>query len=456
MAHVDDAEPGRSNPTRSGFRVPRRRGCSEQLMDRAPGRCTAPTATPASTRPALEYTEILLGKGGRRGRQAAVSLPATHGGRDVALRFDLTVPFARFAAQHIGKLGTPFKRYHLGPVWRGENPPARPLPRVHGSATSTPSAPPPTRPTSRSALVDQRPAGGPGLRAASRSGVNNRLVLTGCSEELGLTDTGRGRCCGPSTSWPRSALTPWRPRWRRRRGHRPSRPRRCWPSPSRRARTPRSSTHRGGSPAVTRRGRGRCERTAASCCAVAAADRACPRTASGSTCRSPGASTTTRARSTRRHPGRASPASAASVREWPLRRSGQPLHPAPCCPASERRWASTGARGHGAARPAAGRGRRRRTCYHPVRGRPPGRLRHRRVPAASGRHRAPRSTPTRASWGRSWPTPIAEASPSPSSPAPTSSTAACGRSPTYAATACNRIEMSDADLPTRLAELRPR
>ena len=37
------------------------------------------------------------------------------------MRFDLTVPFARFAAQHIGQLGTPFKRYHIGPVWRGEN-----------------------------------------------------------------------------------------------------------------------------------------------------------------------------------------------------------------------------------------------------------------------------------------------------------------------------------------------
>jgi len=44
-----------------------------------------------------------------------------HGGRDVGLRFDLTIPFARFAAQHIGELGTPFKRYHVGPVWRGEN-----------------------------------------------------------------------------------------------------------------------------------------------------------------------------------------------------------------------------------------------------------------------------------------------------------------------------------------------
>jgi len=44
------------------------------------------------------------------------------GGRDVAMRFDLTVPFARFAAQNINELGVPFKRYHVGTVWRGERP----------------------------------------------------------------------------------------------------------------------------------------------------------------------------------------------------------------------------------------------------------------------------------------------------------------------------------------------
>ena len=44
-----------------------------------------------------------------------------NGDRDVALRFDLTVPLARFAAQHIHEIGTPFKRYHIGTVWRGEN-----------------------------------------------------------------------------------------------------------------------------------------------------------------------------------------------------------------------------------------------------------------------------------------------------------------------------------------------
>jgi len=65
--------------------------------------------------PALEYTEILLGKGGEESDKLIYRF-LDHGQRDVALRFDLTIPFARFAAQHIGKLGTPFKRYAMGPV----------------------------------------------------------------------------------------------------------------------------------------------------------------------------------------------------------------------------------------------------------------------------------------------------------------------------------------------------
>jgi histidyl-tRNA synthetase len=70
--------------------------------------------------PALEYLEILQGKGGAESDKLIYRF-RDHGDREVGLRFDLTVPLARFAAQHIGKLGTPFKRYHMGPVWRGEN-----------------------------------------------------------------------------------------------------------------------------------------------------------------------------------------------------------------------------------------------------------------------------------------------------------------------------------------------
>jgi len=70
--------------------------------------------------PALEYTESLLGVGGETDKQVFRFLD--NGGRDVALRFDLTVPFARFVAEHYGELTFPFKRVQMGPVWRAEKP----------------------------------------------------------------------------------------------------------------------------------------------------------------------------------------------------------------------------------------------------------------------------------------------------------------------------------------------
>jgi histidyl-tRNA synthetase len=70
--------------------------------------------------PALEYLEILAGKGGEESDKQMYRF-TDHGGRDVGMRFDLTVPLARFAAQHFAELGTPFKRYHIAAVWRGEN-----------------------------------------------------------------------------------------------------------------------------------------------------------------------------------------------------------------------------------------------------------------------------------------------------------------------------------------------
>ena len=70
--------------------------------------------------PALEYLEILTGKGSDETDKQLYRFQ-DHGGRDVGLRFDLTVPLARFAAQHAQQLGLPFKRYHIAPVWRGEN-----------------------------------------------------------------------------------------------------------------------------------------------------------------------------------------------------------------------------------------------------------------------------------------------------------------------------------------------
>jgi histidyl-tRNA synthetase len=70
--------------------------------------------------PALEYLEILTGKGSEETDKQMYRF-TDHGGREVGMRFDLTVPFARFAAQHVHQLGLPFKRYHMASVWRGEN-----------------------------------------------------------------------------------------------------------------------------------------------------------------------------------------------------------------------------------------------------------------------------------------------------------------------------------------------
>lgn len=70
--------------------------------------------------PVLEYTEVLLGKGGGETDKQVYRF-TDHGDRDVSMRFDLTVPFARFMAAHAGELTLPFKRYHMAKVWRGEN-----------------------------------------------------------------------------------------------------------------------------------------------------------------------------------------------------------------------------------------------------------------------------------------------------------------------------------------------
>jgi histidyl-tRNA synthetase len=73
--------------------------------------------------PALEYSEILLRKSDGETEKQVFRFE-DNGGRDVALRFDLTVPFARFVAEHKEELYFPFKRYHIAKVWRGEKPQA--------------------------------------------------------------------------------------------------------------------------------------------------------------------------------------------------------------------------------------------------------------------------------------------------------------------------------------------
>jgi histidyl-tRNA synthetase len=107
--------------TLKGFRdyLPQAMLPRERIIDTARRVFRSYGFSPIDT-PALEYLDILLGKGSAETDKQLYQFQ-DHGGRDVGLRFDLTVPLARFAAQHINELGTPFKRYHIATVWRGEN-----------------------------------------------------------------------------------------------------------------------------------------------------------------------------------------------------------------------------------------------------------------------------------------------------------------------------------------------
>ena len=86
--------------------------------------------------PAAEDLAVLLGKAGgeneklifkimKRGEKLdeQLRLPAAAGNAELAdmgLRFDLTLPLARYYSRHRGVLPTPFKAFHIGPVWRAE------------------------------------------------------------------------------------------------------------------------------------------------------------------------------------------------------------------------------------------------------------------------------------------------------------------------------------------------
>ena len=70
--------------------------------------------------PIIELSDVLLAKAG--GETEKQIYRFTKGEHDLALRFDLTVPLAKYVAMHYGELSFPFKRYQIGKVYRGERP----------------------------------------------------------------------------------------------------------------------------------------------------------------------------------------------------------------------------------------------------------------------------------------------------------------------------------------------
>lgn len=90
-------------------------GLLDKLEEVFKQNCFVPLDTPV-----LEYSEALLAKsGGETDKQV---FRFTKGDTDMCMRYDLTVPLARFVAMHQNEISFPFKRYQIGKVYRGERP----------------------------------------------------------------------------------------------------------------------------------------------------------------------------------------------------------------------------------------------------------------------------------------------------------------------------------------------
>jgi histidyl-tRNA synthetase len=105
-----------------GFRdyLPQQAVLRKRIQDRIYFKAEQAGFLPIDT-PVLEYAETLLGTGGQETDKEVYRFE-DHGERMVALRFDLTVPFARFVAENYADLVFPFKKVQIGNSWRGEKP----------------------------------------------------------------------------------------------------------------------------------------------------------------------------------------------------------------------------------------------------------------------------------------------------------------------------------------------
>lgn len=105
--------------TLSGFMelLPEKQAAMEKIMELLRRTYSLYGFTPLDT-PAVEASEILLAKGG--GETEKQIYRFSKGDADLSLRFDLTVPLAKYVALNYGQLSFPFRRYQIGKVYRGE------------------------------------------------------------------------------------------------------------------------------------------------------------------------------------------------------------------------------------------------------------------------------------------------------------------------------------------------
>lgn len=175
--------------------LPRQQVAFESMLDTIKVEFERFGFLPVAT-PTMELKDVLLTKtGGETERQ--VYLAQSSGARDqghepdLALRFDLTVPLARYVAEHEQQLAFPFRRYQIQPVFRGESPQHGRYREFYQCDIDV---------VGRDRLSIKHDAEIPAVIAAvfERLGfgsftirINNRKVLRGLLDHLGVVDADR-------------------------------------------------------------------------------------------------------------------------------------------------------------------------------------------------------------------------------------------------------------------------
>lgn len=139
--------------------------------------------------PDLELTEVLLAKGGGETEQQVYSFKREGSDTDLTLRYDLTVPLARYVTEHQNDLVFPFSRYHIGKVHRAERAQAGRFREFYQCDIDTIGSNSPVVDAQFPAIIneifDQFGFGEFTIR------LNNRLILGGFFEGIGLADVSR-------------------------------------------------------------------------------------------------------------------------------------------------------------------------------------------------------------------------------------------------------------------------
>jgi histidyl-tRNA synthetase len=139
--------------------------------------------------PHIERMEVLTGKGAGSDEVLRQIFEVINKGGEagkLALRFDLTVPLARFVARHVNELGVPFKRYAIGSVFRGERPAKgrfREFMQCDFDTVGTESA----VADAETAQVIYSALSAAGIPAFTIT-LNNRKILDGLLDTLGVAD----------------------------------------------------------------------------------------------------------------------------------------------------------------------------------------------------------------------------------------------------------------------------